>query len=670
FIFSTTGVDGAPEATVPDQVAGVSFGPYWLRSVITNSTTKTCQAAFTSPHPVTFNYQCIDPATCSSGTTWLTIGSTTFGSAGATISLTFDGNGIASLGNFNFGDVGRIGISASATSAASATTVAGAPLFGTMKGTSGSNFVVKAYDFGVVPCAAAVVGNCITAPTDPGLVGGGSVFAKAGEAFKATVTARAFGGAATPNFGGGSNNGTEAVNLTRNRQAPTGGGTVDGALGGTTSIFRSSFSNGIATSLSDLSWSEVGVITLTATNTTFLTNSLSTTGTSGNLGRFSPDHFGLTGTVVTRSDVLPATGSTFTYMDEPMKLSLVVSAYNKSEGPTQNYTGSFAKLDAATLGSADLSKWTCTSGTQCMGLAAVFGSTPLTSRLVIDTTSTNSAAPSNTTWSGGTSYFTLYSKFRRRATIPDGNANPDGPYGDGVTSFLKIGGKPLDSDGVTLPPRLSTDTTHCVNLDVTTGAEDAACNPGPTEVNLRRKLFNTTLRFGRLTMQNMYGSEKLPLAIPLQAQYWNGSYFINNADDSLSALPVLPLPTTTLVGTSLPTGGSGLYFYPLTAKNSLSSGDVDPKLCTTTGAPPGALCGSVGVATSKLAGGQAKLQFLAPNKNHPGWLDIILPVPSYLLYNWGNCNGQGTDTLMNDNPCARATFGIYKSPLIYRRENY
>lgn len=68
------------------------------------------------------------------------------------------------------------------------------------------------------------------------------------------------------------------------------------------------------------------------------------------------------------------------------------------------------------------------------------------------------------------------------------------------------------------------------------------------------------------------------------------------------------------------------------------------------------------------SGGTAELQFPFPNHD-PGRLDIIFPVSSYLQYNWGNCNGQVTDTL-NDSPCARATFGIYKSPLIYRRENY
>jgi hypothetical protein len=70
-----------------------------------------------------------------------------------------------------------------------------------------------------------------------------------------------------------------------------------------------------------------------------------------------------------------------------------------------------------------------------------------------------------------------------------------------------------------------------------------------------------------------------------------------------------------------------------------------------------------------LASGAANMAFTAPGKR--GWLDIILTMPDHLKANWGNCWGQsGTAGLMDDLPCARATFGVYKSPLLYRRENY
>jgi len=48
--------------------------------------------------------------------------------------------------------------------------------------------------------------------------------------------------------------------------------------------------------------------------------------------------------------------------------------------------------------------------------------------------------------------------------------------------------------------------------------------------------------------------------------------------------------------------------------------------------------------------------------NVSGSADITVTAPSWLQYPW-------TSTTATS-PTARATFGIYKSPLIYRRENY
>lgn len=264
------------------------------------------------------------------------------------------------------------------------------------------------------------------------------------------------------------------------------------------------------------------------------------------LGRFIPDHFELTGILTPRSDVTGS--STFTYMDEPMRFALTVTAYRyvanhaaaPSTGITQNYAGRFAKLDAATLCNGNLSacgdsanygNWfatangtQCAAGSQCMGLGAVSGSTPLSTRLALDIANTNSAQPTGS-WTAGIGTFTANVIFTRAAT------GPDGPYGT-----LQIGGKPLDSDGVTLPPRNSTDTAHCVDLDVTTGTKEAACNPGSTEANLRRWLFTTDVRFGRLRLSNAFGSEKSSLQMPVQAQYWSGNSWVLNAADSLTVL--------------------------------------------------------------------------------------------------------------------------------------
>lgn len=161
------------------------------------------------------------------------------------------------------------------------------------------------------------------------------------------------------------------------------------------------------------------------------------------------------------------------------------------------------------------------------------------------------------------------------------------------------------------------------------------------------------LRSGRIRLQNGFGSEKLPLALPVEAQYWGGNYFVRNDLDSCTTLAVPPAQTLA-TGVS-PNGSAALYFYPLVAdKNQLLSSDVTASLST------------------PLIVGKTSLQFTAPQK--PGWLDVILQVPDYLRGDWGNCGGQtGTAGALDDWPCARASFGIFGntvSPLIYRRENY
>src|SRR6185369_6795017 len=75
---------------------------------------------------------------------------------------------------------------------------------------------------------------------------------------------------------------------------------------------------------------------------------------------------------------------------------------------------------------------------------------------------------------------------------------------------------------------------HRINLDATTG-DVLASNPDGATVE-RRLLFATAVRYGRLRLQNAFGSERLPLSVDATAQYWNGTAWLTNTQDSLSAL--------------------------------------------------------------------------------------------------------------------------------------
>ncbi len=125
---------------------------------------------------------------------------------------------------------------------------------------------------------------------------------------------------------------------------------------------------------------------------------------------------------------------------------------------------------------------------------------------------------------------------------------------------------------------------------------------------------------GRIRMPNAYGSERLGLPMTATVQYYNAAgNWVTSLTDSSSAF-----------GLSTPTIIKG----PLALTNLTSVVPTDT-------------CASSVVFCKGLK------QFVWSSANVMGSADITLNAPSYL---------PGTS--------ARATFGIYKSPLIYRRENY
>ena len=547
FIFAAT--TGGTEVTIPVQTAGTASGTYYLRAVKTSTTTGACEAALVGANSVELAYECNDSATCYAadlmsvnGGTATTIARNNNGSVTSYTStpMTFDANGNAPF-TFNYGDAGRVTLHAKKT------------VNSVLLSDATNAFIVKPHNFLVIPCAASVVGACTAAPTDPGLVGGGSAFARAGEQFKATVTARTSTTPPTPtfSFGAGTNSATETVALTRNRLAPTGAGTADGALSGTTAIHRSDFSSGVAT-VSNLAWSEVGVISLTATNSAFLGNALTTTGTSGNIGRFIPDHFAITTGAVTEGC---DTGN-FTYFGQDgFATPFTLTAQNAAGGTTQNYTGNFAKLD--------LTLWNNYSFTATWLPAAP---NPISTLLASATAPTGN-------WSNGIASVTAIHQASR-------------PVSPVAAANITINAKPTDTDGVTI----------------------VSATPVQTAV--------TPLRYGRLVLKNAYGTEREALKMRLQAQYYNGSAFITNADDTCVSFSATALA------------------------------------CTDANAADTLICTDVTASGPNVGNGQY-FTLSAPNKTGP--LLYTLTVAAWLQYEWDNA---GND--YNENPFARANFGIYR----------
>lgn len=158
---------------------------------------------------------------------------------------------------------------------------------------------------------------------------------------------------------------------------------------------------------------------------------------------------------------------------------------------------------------------------------------------------------------------------------------------------------------------------------------------------------------GRARLQNAYGSELLNLPVPFRLEYWQ---------DATSAWQVNSSDTCTIV-----TPANFAFAFPAGTAGKPNNLSACETAITVAGSPPG-----------------YALTLSRPGSGNDGWTDMTLNLgvaasgtqcslaggagsasttanSPWLQYNWTGTVG---------NPSARATFGIYKPPVIYRRENY
>lgn len=387
--------------------------------------------------------------------------------------------------------------------------------------------------------------------------------------------------------------------------------------GGTPLVPLAGFAGGAAP-LNDLRYSEVGNAVITATVSNYLdTPGATVTGHSGldgaasaYVGRFRPKHFALSsGTLMNRSALACAPASTFSYMNEGLQLGFTLTAQNTQNQTTANYHGAYAKLGLTTF-----ANW---------NIGARSGTTDLTAR--VDT----AVAPTGS-WVNGVAANVAITTGIRRATPDD----PDGPY-----PGLAFGIAPVDPD---------TTAMDVLDLDVdNNAATDHKSVGGATEA-----------RFGRLRLQNALGSERVTLPVRMEAQYWNGSAFATNGDDDCTALPrsaiALDFTGSTLAACQTALTQATVTFadgaaVPTLAAPNPNRGSV--LLRANLSAAAGNYCAAVGGAFDP-----------ATSASMP-----------YLLGRWDDGANPDADanTSYDDEPAARATFGLYGSQpnnFIYFRE--
>ncbi|MEC5159229.1 MULTISPECIES: polymer-forming cytoskeletal protein [unclassified Janthinobacterium] len=267
-----------------DSMVGIS-----VSAVQASGDRQACVPMFANADKVV-NLSCVYDNPATSGVKALLAGTAIACGAGSVAApLHFDAGGVASAG-WKYADVGRISVNAVYSGSA-----AGGDAGLLMRGSAA--FVVapatltfdKVWD-GATPAVDA------QSAASPSVAG--AVFTTAGKAFSATITARNVNGATTGNFGAETPRQTVSLAATEGLPAPATG------YGGLSGNLAPSFGAGTAT-VSDLAWSEVGVIKLSAkvaNGNGYLGSAgaptldsagklLNADTGSGNVGRFIPDRF-------------------------------------------------------------------------------------------------------------------------------------------------------------------------------------------------------------------------------------------------------------------------------------------------------------------------------------------------------------------------------------------
>lgn len=406
---------------------------------------------------------------------------------------------------------------------------------------------------------------------------GGTVH-KAGQPFTITVTGLNQLGNVTSNY-----NGTPTATVTGYLLPPLGACP-------TCSLTAGAFAGAGGTVVSNTAaYSEVGAIQVQMMDDTFSgvdagdgssVAERTAYSTPATVGRFVPDHFTLTAGAVTAA--CTAGAPAFTYMNQPFQsLASTIQAQNASGALTVNYhSPGFAPGNLASV------TWQAENADNGVDLSA---------RL-------NVAAPAPL-WNGGVYSVSTTSASMRRATPTD---DPDGPF-----DSLQLGVRLTDPDSVALN-----------GLDMNP-ATAGACAPCTAKIVGAA----TSVRFGRLKLQNAHGSELRSIRMPVRAEFWNGAGFALNSADNCSTVGAVTL-------------------------------NPAPSTCTLTPA-------ATGVGTV-LSGGTATLILAATNAR--GCSDVQMATPSWLLGRWDGVDQGGDGTFYDDAAAARATFGIFRDSILFRRE--
>ena len=191
---------------------------------------------------------------------------------------------------------------------------------------------------------------------------------------------------------------------------------------------------------------------------------------------------------------------------------------------------------------------------------------------------------------------------------------------------------------------LTTAKTAPTNVRIRAHESEVSSSRSPSALTVEG---GAAIRSGRARLSNAYGSEMLDLPVPFRTEYWNGTGWVLNSADSCTgdtslgsnnavtvSLASVPAALTCILDNGNPgLSGAGCAAAAASAKRYRE------------GATP---------ALTPPFSGDFNLWLRAPGGGNPGSATVTAVVPTWL----------------GVVPPARVLFGVYKFPLIYRREVY
>ncbi|WP_396271077.1 DUF6701 domain-containing protein [Ideonella sp.] len=585
--------------TVPHSRAGYSQ-TVSLSAVKKSDNSLACAAAFTGTQTVNVGCSYLNPNTGtkpllvagSAATNTSTNPSGTCNGSTGTRSLVFDSNGQTTMA-VQYDDVGQVRLNVSASGSGGS---AGLSLAGT------ASFVIA--PFKTFTVTGIPVGNVA-----------------AGSPFGYTLTAVNAAGQPTPNFGKESPSEGFVVNWVRNQ--PTGASAVNGVF---TAGTAGAVSNG-AVSYSAAQWSEVGRLSVTArlASGNYLGSGFSSVGGTASAWQCAGEGGTCNVPAGTTATVSFDAGGANLFFKHGLTGSVPCTAANFGDpkpgaGKTcwmMIESGHYASQTGALTFTPHHFDVTTSAACGSFSYAAQPFTTTVTAR------NEQGAVTRNFDGSLDTS-----PNFAKTVNLSLASANATGTFSGSVAPGSFVAGVGADLASFSFLNKLTPEQSISLRATDTDGVSSNTFAEG-----------SMVLRSGRLMLSNAFGSEKSPLQIPIQLQYWSGKSWVQNSADTCTVISA----NSVVRAQTLNHNNSAASWTSAISSVSLAGGSG----FITLGAPSGGGTGSVDLSIN-LGATTTDVSCLA---SHPASTGAGLP---WLRSRQGSC----ASTYDRD-PSARATFGVY-----------